>query len=220
MVGRSQVIHWLKWQGHQWLAVLFLSFLEATAAASPIGLSSQQSVDSSLVEVAGEPTDLTTDLHPLAVTWPASWADLTHIPPRPDPQEDALIFGPFPGGLAAVSLTSPGSSQSLSFSLRPFADPHLSTTISADGRLSIGAAGDDLLLKDTARFWTGEARRLAAPPVYGSFMVLLQFEQTGGFLSGPFRRDATFSEVYSTLEEYDRLHGDTSMIITRHATFP
>jgi PEP-CTERM motif len=105
------------------------------------------------------------------------------------------------GGLTATFNT---------FDLKMFLDPNLNTTITADGvgapngSVTTANTADDILVGQSAGLVSGEAH--AFPGLAnGDFDVIVKFNPTGGFLSGPFVLGLTlgdFNGVNTSLQGF------------------
>jgi hypothetical protein len=124
------------------------------------------------------------------------------------------IYGVYNGaGTVSPTAGTPGglTATFTSFNLNLFVDRNLDTTITADGvgapngTVSItGTTSDDVLIGSSAGLIAGEAH--AFPGLAnGDFDVVVNFNPSGGFLSGPFvlgLNTADFNGVNTTLQGF------------------
>jgi len=197
---------------HTGLTGFLTASLAVSVCATPVGILDHAAFDPTVVGIESP-----------AISPPTLPSDHRYLSSEPDPNQTALTYSPFDG--SQLSSTGLLNHVSPSFTVRPIVDLHLTTTISGDGRLSISSGGDEFSGRGATLFGTGEARRVPTAPTYGAFAVLVQLEPADGFLSGPFVNEATFSELYSALEQYHRqavrqAMKDSSGSIAGHATFP
>lgn len=132
---------------------------------------------------------------------------------NPGINTDYKLYGVYTGnGSVAPTTGIPGGLTATfnDFSLKLFVDPNQNSTITASptgtvgGTVSVGGAGDDILVGQSTGMVAGEAH--AFPGLAnGDFKVIVNFEPVGGFLSGPFvigLNVGTFNGVNTSLQGF------------------
>jgi hypothetical protein len=119
---------------------------------------------------------------------------LADVVPNSGINTNYKLYAVFTGdGTVAPTVGIPGGETATfnNFSLRLFVDPNQNSTITASpvgtvgGTVSIGGAGDDILVGQSSGLIAGISR--AFPGLAnGDFAVQVRFSPVGGFLSGPF----------------------------------
>ena len=118
--------------------------------------------------------------------------DLNTVVANTGINEDYRVYATYTGA-GTVAPTAPGGLTATfnAFELNMFLDPNSNTTITADavgapnGTVSTGNTADDIPIGASAGLVSGEAH--AFPGLAnGDFDVIVKFNPTGGFLSGPF----------------------------------
>jgi hypothetical protein len=135
--------------------------------------------------------------------------DLATVVTNTGINENYRVYGVF-NGAGTVAPTAAGGLTATfnAFNLSLFVDKNVNTTITPDGigapngTVTVGGNADDVLIGQSAGLVAGEAH-IFPGLANGDFNVLVNFNPSGGFLSGPFvlgLNVADFNGVNTTLQ--------------------